>query len=66
MVLKIGARVMLSNIIDINNRLINEQNGVVKYLTSAVGKIIKIYVFFDNNQAGLRAMSHDNLSQRHQ
>ena len=47
-------------------RLINGQIGVVKYIKSAAGKITKIYVSFDDSQAGLRAMSHDDLSRRHQ
>ena len=64
--LKIGARVMLINNIDISDRLINGQIGVVKYIKSTAEKITKIYVFFDDNQVGLRGISHDELSQRHQ
>ena len=45
-------------------RLINEQIGVVKYIKSAAGEKTKIYVSFDDSQAGLRAMSHDDLSRR--
>ena len=40
--LKIGARVMLINIVEISNRLIYGQIGVVKYIKSAAGKITKI------------------------
>ena len=49
---KVGARIMLIDNIDISDRLINGQIGVVKYIKSAAGKIAKICVSFDDNQAG--------------
>ena len=64
--LKIGARVRLINNIDISDRLINGQIGVVKYTKLVAGKLTKIYVSFDDNQAELSAMSLDDLSGRHQ
>ena len=39
---------------------------MVKNVKSVAGKIIKIYVSFDDNPAGLTAMSHDDLPRRHQ
>ena len=66
MELKIGARVRLINNIDISDRLINGQIGVVKYTKSVAGKLTKIYVSFDDNPAELSAMSLDDLSGRHQ
>ena len=57
LVLKIGARVLLINNIDISDRLINGQIGLVKYIKSVPGKITN-----DDNLAGLRTMSHDDLS----
>ena len=63
--LKFGSRVLLIDNIDISDRLIDGQIGVVKYITSTAGKITKTYVSFDNNQAGVRATSHDDLSRRH-
>ena len=60
-VLKIGARVKLINNIDISDRLINGQIGLVKYIKSVAGKITKIYLSFDDNLAGIRTMSHDDL-----
>ena len=64
--LKIVAIVMLINNIDIRDRLINGQIGMVKYTESDARKITKIYVFFYDNQARLRALSHDDLIRRHQ
>ena len=64
--LKIGARVRLINNIDISDTLINGQIGVIKYTKSVAGKLTKIYVSFDDNPAELSAMSHDDLSGRHQ
>ena len=65
--LKIGARVMLINNIDISDRLINGQTGVVKYIKSTAEKKKKLkYVFFGDNQARLREIFHDDLSRRHQ
>ena len=61
LVLKIGARVKLINNIDISDRLINGQIGLVKYIKSVAGKITKIYLSFDDNLAGIRTMSHDDL-----
>ena len=51
--LKISARVRLINNIDISDRLINGQIGVVKYIKSVAGKLTKIYVSFDDNPAEL-------------
>ena len=64
--LKIGARVMLINNIDISDRLINGQTGVVKYIKSTAEKKKLKYVFFGDNQARLREIFHDDLSRRRQ
>ena len=64
--LKIVAIVMLIDNIDISDRLINGQIGVVKYIEPDVGKITEIYVSFYDNQARLMALSHDDLIRRHQ
>ena len=55
----------LETMIDKSDRLVNGHIGSVKYIKSVAEKWPK-YVSFDDNQAGLRAMSHDDLSQRHQ
>ena len=62
LVLKIGARVKLINNINISDRLINGQIGLVKYCTSVAGKITKIYLSFDDNPAGIRAVSCDTMN----
>ena len=64
--LKIVAIVMLIDNIDISDRLINGQIGVVKYIEPDAGKITEIYVSFYDNQARLMALSHDDLIRRHQ
>ena len=50
---------MLINNIDIGDRLINGQIGLVKYIKSVAGKITKIHISFDDNLAGSRTLSHD-------
>ena len=62
LVLKIGARVKLINNINISDRLINGQTGLVKYSKSVAGKITKINLSFDDNPAGIRAVSCDTMN----
>ena len=62
LVLKIGARVKLINNINISDRLINGQIGLVKYSKSVAGKITKINLSFDDNPAGIRAVSCDTIN----
>ena len=38
---------------------------MVKFIKPAERKITKTFVYFVDNQAGLRAISHDDLSRRH-
>ena len=46
--LKIGAKVMLTVNIDIQDRLINDQTGIIGYIEFAQGSACKVYVkFFD-------------------
>ena len=63
--MKIGARLMLINNINISDKLVNWKIAVVKFIEPAEGKITKTFVYFVDNQAGLRAISHDDLSRRH-
>ena len=53
--LKIGAKVMLTVNVDIQDCLINGKTGNVKYIEFVQGSIHKVYVKFSDEQAGLRA-----------
>ena len=58
--LKIDARIMVTVNIDLNDMLVNGQLGTVKHiLKDQKGSVTKIYVAFDDNQAGLKNMSKD-------
>ena len=54
--LKIGAKVMLTVNIDIQDRLINGQTGNIRHIEFAEGTVHKVYVKFSDEQAGLKAM----------
>ena len=53
---KIGAQLMLTFNIDIQDRLINGQTGNISHIELAQGSACKIYVKFSDEQAGLKAM----------
>ena len=55
--LKIHAKVMLAANIDITDRLINGQIGLVRSFQMQKGNIIKVYVEFNDKRAGLKAMA---------
>ena len=54
--LKIGAKVMLTVNIDIQDCLINGQTGNIRHIEFAEGTIHKVYIKFSDEQAGLKAM----------
>ena len=54
--LKIGAKVMLTVNIGIQDRLINGQTGNIRHIEFAEGTVHKVYVKFSDEQAGLKAM----------
>ena len=53
--LKIGAKVMLTVNMDISDRLINGQTGIIRNIEFAQGNVHKIYVKFSDEQAGSKA-----------
>ena len=53
----IDFRVMITVNIDIPNRLINGQLGIVKQIKFEQGKITKIYLKLDNHKAGLKEIN---------
>ena len=52
---KIGAKVMLTVNIDIQDRLINGQTGIVRHIEFAQGSACKVYIKFSDEQAGSKA-----------
>ena len=60
---KVGARVMLTNNIDIDDRLINGQIGTIFEITSNChGQVTQIYIKFDDVNAGTKKMTHDHYA----
>ena len=59
--LKIGAKVMLTVNVDIQDRLINEQTRNVKHIEFVQGSIHKVYIKFSDEQVGLGAMRSSYL-----
>ena len=61
--LKVGCRVMLTSNVDIEDRLINGQIGTVKKSYTLNGKIISIFVTFDDaNGFNQRRSNHLNIN----
>ena len=57
--LKVGARVMLTSNIDIEDRLINGQIGTVRHITiNNATKVEKIYIEFDDEKAGHKLLNN--------
>ena len=59
--LKIGAKVMLTDNVDIQDRLINHQTGNIEHIEFAQGTVCELYVKFSDEQAGIRAMRSSYL-----
>ena len=62
--LKVGARIMLTVNIDIEDRLINGQVGEVSYIEMSCNKVKKVYVKFDDCRAGRKRMSLNVLARQ--
>ena len=60
LILKIGARVMLTANIDLDDRLINGQIGTVKHIAILNGRFETIFVQFDDIKAGNKRRSKNN------
>ena len=64
--IKVNARVMLTVNIDIADRLINGQIGTIKHISCDLnGQILKIYVKFDDVNAGIKKIDTDSLAKQH-
>ena len=58
--LKVNARVMLTVNVDLEDRLVNGQLGTVKHFQKDQnGNVLKIYIAFDDCEAGLKSISKD-------
>ena len=55
--LKIGARVIITVNIDIPNRLINGQLGIVKHFKFEQGRVTTIYLKLHDHKAGLKEIN---------
>ena len=60
LILKIGARVMLTTNIDLDDRLINGQIGTVKHFAILNGRFETIFIQFDDAKAGNKRKSNIN------
>lgn len=61
--LKIDARIMVTVNNDLDDRLVNGQLGTVKHiLKDKMDRVTKIYVAFNDNQAGSKNMSKDSFA----
>ena len=60
--IKIGARIMITKNIDIEDKLINGQIGVVQQIELRHSKVTSIYVKFDDDKAGTISMRNDPVS----
>ena len=63
--LKIGAKVMLTKNIDIADKLINGQIGIVKNVVVKNGQISKLYIKFQDIEAGLKCIESDPYARHH-
>ena len=62
---KVNARVMLTANVDISDRLINGQIGTVMHVRlSSSNNVIKIYIKFDDVEAGLKKISTDHFARQ--
>ena len=62
----LNARVMLTVNIDLQDRLVNGQQGTVKCIrTDSERNVSKIYIKFDDSKAGLKRMNYDAFGKQH-
>ena len=54
--LNVGAKVMLTVNLDIQDRLINDQTGNIRHIEFAQSTVYEICIKFSDEKAGLKAM----------
>ena len=62
--LNIGAKVMLTVNIDIQDRLINDQTGNIRHIEFAQSTVYEICIKFSDEKAGLKAMRSSYLGRK--
>ena len=63
--LKIGAKVMLTKNIDIADKLINGQIGIIKKVIVKNGRVSELYVEFFDEEVGLKSIESDCYARHH-
>ena len=56
---------MLKTNVDISDRLINSQLGYIWDFSTNIGTVTKIYIKFDDNEAGLKSIHNESLARTH-
>ena len=59
--IKLGARVMITKNIDIDDKLINGQVGTIKYVQFVNNKVTAVFIQLDDETAGKKAMQSSNI-----
>ena len=62
LIVKIGARVMITKNIDLKDRLINGQIGTIMQFKFKNDNLVKPYIKLDDERAGVKALSSDPIS----
>ena len=64
--IKVNSRVMLTVNEDLRDRLVNGQLGTVKYISKNLnGEVTKIYIKFDDANAGQKKINKDTFAKQH-
>ena len=62
--LNVGAKVMLTVNIDIQDRLINDQTGNIRHIEFAQSTVYEICIKFSDEKAGLKTMRSSYLGRK--
>ena len=64
--IKVNSRVMLTANVDLSDRLVNGQLGMIKHISKNMnGDVTKIYTKFDDAGAGQKKINKDNFAKQH-